>query len=101
VGASLTHIAGGGRTFVNLGLNYSSSPVSDSKRIILLPLDESVTLSLGVAHNASKTLTYSLGGAVVFSGDADVDQISQGVRFKGDFDTNVAFVLGGSLQWRF
>jgi hypothetical protein len=30
-----------------------------------------------------------------------VDQISQGVRFKGDFDTNVAFVLGGSLQWRF
>jgi hypothetical protein len=59
------------------------------------------TRRVGVAHNASKTLTYSLGGAVVFSGDADVDQTSQGVRFKGDFDTNVAFVLGGSLQWRF
>jgi long-chain fatty acid transport protein len=100
-GASLTQIVGGGRTFVNFGLNYSSSPVSDSERIILLPLDESVTLSLGVAHNASKTLTYSLGGAVVFSGSADVDQISQGVRFKGDFDTNVAFVLGASLQWQF
>lgn len=98
-GLSLTHIMGA--TFLNVGLTYSSSPVSDSKRIILLPMDESVTLSLGVAHNASKTLTYSLGGAVVFSGDAEVDQNSQGVRFKGDFDTNVDIVLGGSLQWRF
>ena len=100
-GISLTHIMGGGATFLNLGFTYSSSPVDDADRIILLPVDESWTLSLGVAHNVTKDLTASLGGAVVFSGSGKVDNIDQGVQFSGKFDTNVAIALGGSVQWRF
>lgn len=98
-GLSVTHIRGA--TFYNVGVAYSSSPVSDDDRIILLPVDESLSLSLGVQHNASETLTFSLGGAAAFSGDAEVDENLQGLRYKGNFDTNVAIVLGGSMQWRF
>ena len=100
-GVSLTHIMGNGTTFVNLGLNYASSPVSDANRIFLLPVDDSWTVSLGIAHNASKNLTYSLGGTVVINGAAKVDQTSQGVRTVGQFNSNLVVVLGGSLQWRF
>ncbi|MBW1788675.1 MAG: outer membrane protein transport protein [Deltaproteobacteria bacterium] len=100
-GISITHIMGGGSTFIDLGLNYASSPVSDADRVIQLPVDDAWTVSFGVAHNASKNLTFSLGGAVVFNGDARVDQVTQGLQFSGEFDTNVDFVLGGSLQWRF
>ncbi len=99
-GLSLTHIMGGGANFINFGVNYSSSPVSDANRIILLPVDEALTMSLGFAHN-TKTVTYSLGGAVAVSGDAKVDQVTQGFRFAGEFDTNLTFVLGGSVQLRF
>jgi long-subunit fatty acid transport protein len=75
---------------------------TDGNRIIQLPADESFTLTAGIAHNASKTMTYSFGGAVVFYGDAEVkNQDTQGISFSGKFDTNVLFVLGGSLQLRF
>jgi len=92
---------GGGTTFLDLGLTYASSPVSDTNRVFLLPVDDSWTVSFGIAHNASKNLTYSLGGAVVISGNASVDQTSQGFRTIGEFSTNLAFVLGATLQWRF
>ncbi len=98
-GISLTKIMG--TNFIQAGINYSSSPVSDSDRVIQLPADETLQVSLGVAHNRSKTLTYSLGGAVVFSGNAKVDQVTQGFRFKGKFDTNVIFVLGGNVALQF
>ena len=100
-GISLTHVMNEGNTFLDFGFTYSSSPVHDNDRIIQLPVDESYTVSLGVAHNVSKNLTYTLGGAVVISGNAPVDQVTQGYQFAGNFDTNVAIILGGSLQYRF
>jgi len=68
--------------------------------VIALPADEALFLSLGFAHN-TKTVTYALGGALVFNGDAEVNDIAQGVQFSGDFDTNVIYVLGGSVEFRF
>ena len=100
-GFSFTHIVNEGNTFLEFGFNYASSPVSDSNRIIQLPVDESYTLSFGVAHNVNKSLICTLGGAIVISGDAKVDQITQGYQFSGKFDTNLAFILGGSFQYRF
>ena len=99
-GLSLTHIMGGGADIIKAEVNYASSPVSDSDRVIALPADEALSLSLGYAHN-TKTVTYALGGALVFNGDAEVNNIAQGVQFSGDFDTNVIYVLGGSVEIRF
>ena len=71
------------------------------RRILLLPLDDSWTLSLGAAHSFSKSLTGSLGGAVVLGGSAPVDTVLQGFHFVGKFRTNTVIVLGGSLAWNF
>jgi len=35
------------------------------------------------------------------AGDAKVDQTAQGVRFKGEFDTNLIFSLGGTVRYTF
>ncbi len=70
-------------------------------RTIDMPLDSIFTVSLGFAHNASKNLTYGVGGTVLFNGDAQINQNTQGVRFAGKFDTNIVFLVGGSAQWRF
>ncbi len=95
----MTHIAG--PNINNLGFSYNISPVDDRNRTIQLPLDSMLTLSFGFAHNASKGLTYAVGGSLLVNGDAQVDQTAQGVRFAGEFDTNIAILLGGSVQWRF
>ncbi len=47
----------------------------DSDRVIAPPADEALTLSLGFAHN-TKTATYALGGALVFNGDAKVNDVN-------------------------
>jgi long-chain fatty acid transport protein len=98
-GLALTHIDG--PTIYNAGLAYSSSPVDDSDRTIDLPLDENLALSFSVSRNQSESFSYTVGANVLFSGDASVDQTAQGVRFAGEFDTNVAFIIGGGLTWRF
>jgi long-chain fatty acid transport protein len=98
-GLAVTHIAG--PNIINLGLSYNTSPVDDSDRTIDLPLDSIFAVSLGFAHNASKSLTYGVGGSVLINGDGQVDQTSQDVRFAGEFDTNIVFMVGGSVQWRF
>ncbi len=96
---AVTHISG--PNVFNLGLSYNTSPVDDSDRTIDLPLDSVLALSLGLANNASKSLTYGVGASLMINGDSQVDQTSQGVRFAGKFDTNVVFLVGGSVQWRF
>jgi len=101
VGANMTHVMAQGKTFLNFGVNYASSPVNDENRIIQLPVDDAWTLSLGAAHSFSKSLTGSLGGAVVLGGSAPVDKVLQGFHFVGNFRTNTVIVLGGSLAWNF
>jgi hypothetical protein len=39
------------------------------------------------------------GGTLMYFGEGKVDQTAQGVRFKGEFDTNMALFLGGTLRY--
>jgi long-chain fatty acid transport protein len=96
---SVTHIDG--QNVYNAGLSYVTSVVDDEDRTIDLPLDDSFVISLAASRNASESLTYGVGGAIIFNGDAAVDQTAQGTRFAGEFDTNIIFAIGASLQWRF
>jgi long-chain fatty acid transport protein len=83
-----------------LGLSYDSSPVSDSNRTIDLPMDE--TWQAGASFfTKGENLSYSLGTSLMYLGDGRVDQTAQGVRFKGEFDTNVVFTLGGTIRYTF
>ncbi len=101
IGANMTKVFAQGATFLNFGVGYASSPVTDKNRIIQLPADDSWTLTIGVAHNFSKALTASLGGGVVFGGSAPIEQITQGFQFAGHMRTSRVLILGGSLAWRF
>jgi long-chain fatty acid transport protein len=85
----------------SMGLSYDSSPVSDGKRTIDLPMDRQLKLSAGFATEQSRRFDYALGATLLHAGDGKVDQTTQGVRFKGEFDTNLVLFIGGSVRYNF
>jgi len=95
----LTHI--NGQNVYIAGLAYVPSVVDDDDRTIDLPLDDSFIISLAAARNESQNLTYGVGASIIMNGDAAVSQTAQGFQFAGQFDTNVIFAIGASLQWRY
>ncbi len=86
---------------ISLGASYDSSPVDDVDRTIDLPFDEVMKLSASYSFKGKKELDYSIGGTLMYAGKGKVDQVAQGVRFKGEFDSNYILFLGGTLRYRF
>jgi long-chain fatty acid transport protein len=85
----------------SVGVSYDSSPVDDEDRTIDLPFDETYKLSAAYAWKGNKQMDFGIGGTLIYFGEGKVDQTAQGVRFKGEFDTNVALFLGGTLRYVF
>jgi long-chain fatty acid transport protein len=85
----------------SLGFSYDSSPVRDRDRTIDLPFDETYKLSAAYGWKLTQQMNFSLGGTLLYFGDGQVDQTAQGVRFKGEFDTNMALFLGGTIRYVF
>lgn len=84
----------------SLGVSYDSSPVDDDDRTIDLPFDEQ--WQVGAAYfTRGDRFSYGLSASVLYGGDAAVDQTSQGVRFKGDFEDNVIYTLGATMSYTF
>lgn len=81
------------------GAKYESSPVSDGKRTIDLPFDESVRLSAVYFRNRPKTWDWSVSGTVAFYGDARLDQVTQGARITGEFDPFIVVFLSGTIRF--
>ena len=82
------------------GLSYDSSPVSSKDRTIDLPMDE--TWQAGASYFVDdENLSYSFASSLMYLGDGKVDQTAQGVRFKGEFDTNVILTLGATIRYTF
>jgi hypothetical protein len=65
-----------------------------------LPLDEQLKLSASVAREGER-IDQAIGATLMYMGDGKVDQTAQGVRFKGEFDTNFALFIGGTLWCEF
>ena len=100
--AGLAFIDGSNRTGgYSVGFSYDSSPVRNKDRTIDLPFDETYKLSASYAWKGSKQLDFGLGATLIYFGEGKVDQTAQGVRFKGEFDTNMALFLGGTLRYLF
>jgi len=85
----------------SVGFSYDSSPVRNKDRTIDLPFDETYKLSAAYGWNLGQQMSFSLGGTLIYFGDGKVDQTAQDVRFKGEFDTNMAMFLGGTLRYMF
>jgi len=84
----------------SIGVGYDSSPVDDDDRTIDLPVDEQLKFSMAYGRSGER-FDYSLGATLIYLGDGKVDQTAQGVRFKGEFETNYALFVGGTLRYEF
>ena len=99
-GIAYSHRTGRGSIY-SLGFSYDSSPVDDGDRTFDLPVDEIFKLSAAYAWKGQKNLDFSIGGTLYLVGDAAIDDRSQGVRAKGEFDNNAILFLGGTLRYIF
>ena len=90
----------GHKTYL-IGTSYDSSPVSDSNRTFDLPLDEQFRFSGAIIHDEDDRKNYALSASFVYFGDGKVDQFSQGVRAKGEFENNWGIFLGGTYRFQF
>ena len=99
-GIAYVHQTGKGSVY-SIGFAYDSSPVNDGDRTFDLPVEEIFKLSGSYSWQGDKNMDFSLGGTLYLVGDAPIDQTSQGVRVKGDFENNAVLFLGGTLRYVF
>jgi long-chain fatty acid transport protein len=85
----------------SLGFSYDSSPVEDEHRTIDLAFDEQYKFSGSYAWKKSDTLSFALGGTLIYFGEGKVDQMTQGLRLVGEFDKYLALMLGGTFRYIF
>lgn len=85
----------------SFGCSYESSPVDDKDRTIDFAVDEMFKLSAAYGWVYNDDWNFSVGTTIIFSGDAEVDQVAQGERIKGEFDTNMLIFGGFTAQRRF
>jgi long-chain fatty acid transport protein len=78
---------------LSAGVAYDTSPVDDKDRTIDLPLDEQLKFSFGYAKAGRGNWRHAISASAMWFGDGEVDQIAQGARFKGEFDTNWIFII--------
>jgi long-chain fatty acid transport protein len=86
---------------LSAGVAYDTSPVDDKDRTIDLPLDEQLKFSFGYAKRGEGKWGHAISASALWLGDGEVDQVAQGARFKGDFESNWIFIIGANLQYRF
>ncbi len=89
------------QNLLSFGVSYDSSPVDDEDRTIDLPVDEQFKFSTGYAWKKDKQLDFALGATLIYAGDGKIDQTSQGVRFKGEYDNNYFLFVGGTVRYTF
>ena len=53
------------------------------------------------AWKGAGKLDYALGATLIYGGEGKVDQVTQGFRIKGEFDTNYILFLGGTIRYVF
>ena len=93
------HLSEGHR--LTAGVAYDTSPVDDKDRTIDLPLDEQLKFAVGYLKGGEGKWGHAISASALWLGDGQVDQTSQGARFKGDFESNWMFIIGANLQYRF
>jgi long-chain fatty acid transport protein len=88
-------------SIVSAGVAYDSSPVDDEDRTFDLPADEQLKFGASYTRKVKDNLAYAIGLSYVWLGDGKIDQTAQGVRVKGEFDTNYFVSIGGNMRYLF
>lgn len=99
-GVAFAYLLGRDSAFT-MGYSYDSSPVDDDDRTLDLPFDEINKISALYAWRGNGKFDYAVGGTLTHLGDGAVDQTSQGVRVKGEYDNNWVLFFGGTLKYEF
>ena len=90
-----------GDNHYSVGFSYDSSPVDDEDRTFDLAVDRQIKISAGYFRDTDGRFDYAFGATLMHAGDNAIDQTSQGVRVKGEFDKSWLLFLGATLRYRF
>ncbi len=91
------------RWSVSAGIAYDSSPVRNSDRSIVLPLDRQYRYALGVQYDWRKDITLGAAYEYLDAGSAPVNQTGGALKgdLKGDLKDDVFHILALSMNWKF
>lgn len=88
---------------VSAGFAYDSSPVTNSDRSIVLPLDRQYRYAAGVQYALGKDITLGAAYEYMDAGSAPVNQTGGPLKgdLKGDFKDDTFHILALSMNWKF
>jgi long-chain fatty acid transport protein len=88
---------------VSAGFAYDSSPVSNSNRSIVLPLDRQYRYALGLQYDWRKNITFGAAYEYMDAGSAPVNQTGGPLKgdLKGRFKDDAFNILALNVNWKF
>jgi long-chain fatty acid transport protein len=91
------------RWSVSAGFAYDSSPVKNSDRSIVLPLDRQYRYAVGLLYEMRKDLTLGVAYEYMDAGSAPVSQTGNLLKgdLKGELQDDVFHILAISMNWEF
>ena len=93
----------GPRWSVSAGFAYDSSPVKNSNRSIVLPLDRQYRYALGTQYELRKDLTLGAAYEYMDAGSAPVNQTGGALKgdLKGRLKSDAFHILALHMNWKF
>jgi len=91
------------RWSVSAGFAYDSSPVKNSDRSIVLPLDRQYRYALGTQYELRKDLTLGAAYEYMDAGSAPVNQTGGALKgdLKGRLKSDAFHILALNMNWKF
>lgn len=91
------------RWSVSAGFAYDSSPVKNSDRSIVLPLDRQYRYALGLQYELRKDITLGAAYEYLDAGSAPVDQTGGALKgdLKGRLKDDAFNIVALSMNWKF
>ena len=88
---------------VSGGIAYDSSPVTNSHRSLVMPLDRQYRYALGLQYDWRKNITFGAAYEYMDAGSAPVNQTAGPLKgdIKGRFKDDAFDILALSVNWKF
>jgi long-chain fatty acid transport protein len=88
---------------VSAGFAYDSSPVRNSNRSIVLPVDRQYRYALGLQYEWRKNITFGAAYEYMDAGSASVNQTGGALKgdLKGRFKDDAFNILALNVNWKF
>jgi long-chain fatty acid transport protein len=88
---------------VSTGVAYDSSPVKNSDRSIVLPLDRQYRYAVGAQYELNKAVTLGAAYEYMDAGSAPVDQTGGFLKgdLKGDLKKDAFNIFAFNVNWKF